>query len=341
MKNCITALTLFALSTVGCTPHVGLGSNIGWNDAEPPTIDGIGRGVEYNKQYKTLGPKVFNVKPDQVEMSGSYQERNEEKNRKYKAGASATIMKATASANVDVNSTEIYSSSDWNIIQLKDFSRVPTDKEFVYKCLTVSKFSFESSQKNSATAKLDAGQLANKLGVTAASVEVSANPDKPNTQKVVVNNPNICLAFLSAKLERAGWWFNRTNNPRNFTYERKRVENYNLEAGGVGAIVEPDFGRRATLTKPLYRLYSEVKNGKTLLFVEIQDRDTFQVVPPVLIEGSSAGVWSRRQFVHNYQVQDDILSPISVEVSAKMVSKGVVHIESAKLFSPEYKITRQ
>lgn len=341
MNRSTATLTLTMISLTGCTPHVGLGENIGWNDAEPPGIDGIGREVEYNRGYKSLGAKLVNVSPDKIEVLESYTERNEEKNKKYKADANLTIAKAVISAQADYQATEILTSNEWSVIQLKDYNQVPLYKEFAYRCLTVKKFTYESSSKTAASAKASAGDMASKLGVTAASLEISTNPEKPNSQKVVVSNPNICLAFLSAKLTRARWWWTQTDEPRSFRNEGGQYREYDLKPGSEGATVEPDFGRRAKTTKPKYRLYSEYRNGKALLYVEIQDREMFQETLPKLLTESSPGVWSRRYGIHTYHIENNVYSVISMDLSARVSLDGVIHVKAANLFSPEYKLTRQ
>ncbi|MVW87876.1 hypothetical protein EI969_18325 [Pseudomonas sp. PB101] len=336
MRNSLLLLPLL-LQVSGCTTFSGPGSDIGWTDAVPPVGNGVGRKVETNHRVKSLGQAAFQVTPDQLEILPTYNAVSTEENTKYSAGANAVFSQITADAKIERSTSNLSQSSDWKIVQLKDFSTVVLDKEFAYKCLTAKEYSYEVIQKTSGNVKLDASKIAQAFGVTAAAVEVSASPDKPNHTKVTIAEPNVCLSFVSATLERARW-LTRYDGTRSLRLDG--AKKFTLNINEPGPTVEPDFGKRAVQTKPRYQLYAGEAGGKATLNVMIEDRETHQEVPTKILKETLPGVWKQSYKVHTFNVEEDIYAIMSLDIEAKRTADNKIVVTYAELSSPEYKLKR-
>ncbi|MBV7569638.1 hypothetical protein [Pseudomonas sp. PDM27] len=336
MRNSLLLLPLL-LQVSGCTTFSGPGSDIGWTDAVPPVGNGVGRLVEKNHGFKSLGLAAFQVTPDQVEILPTYNAVSTEENAKYSAGANAVFSQITAQAGIERSTSNLSQSSDWKIVQLKDFSTAVTDKEFAYRCLTAKEYSYEVFKKTSGNIKLDASKIAQAFGVTTAAVEVSASPDKPNHTKITIAEPNVCLSFISATLERARWW-TRYDGTRSLRLDGEKK--FTLSINEPGSTVEPDFGKKAVQTKPRYQLYAGEVGGKATLNVMIEDRETHQEIPSKILKETYPGVWKQSYKVHTYNLEEDVYAIMSIDIEAKRTADNKIIVSFAELSSPEYKLIR-
>jgi hypothetical protein len=320
----------------GCSSLAGPGENIGWTDAIPPVGNGVGRLVEKNRGYKSLGAAAFTVNPDQVEVLETYEMATSSEETKFRARTEAVFAKITAAAGLEHASANLNISSGWRVIQLRDFSTAVIDKEFAYKCLTAQAFSYEASRANNAGASVDATEVAKVFGVTAAAVDVNASTGEHT--KITIANPNVCLSIVSAKWVRDRWWWSRSDKP--IAFKRGQETQFELVVDKPGAKAVPDFGRRAKATKPSYQLAAGSNNGQAILKVLIENNEIDQEIPAKILKENYPGVWSRRFPVHTFHIEDDIYAVMSVQVVAKRTDDNTIVVESAELTSPEYRLIR-
>lgn len=336
MKN-LVMVGAITLHLSGCSTIVGPGNTIGWTDAIPPVGNGVGRLVEDNRGYKSLGPAAFTVSPDQVEVLDSYETKNDREETKFRTRTEAVFANIAATAGLEHSSANLSISSGWRVIQLRDFSTAVMDKEFAYKCLTSQAFSYEASKANNAGASVDATEVAKVFGVTAAAVDVNA--ESGVRTKVTISNPNVCLSFVSAKLvSYRPWWGQTSDKP--IAFKRGQEERFELAVDKPGAKAVPDFGKRAKATKPSYQLAAGSNNGQAILKVLIENHESDQEIPSKILKETYPGVWNRRFPVHTFQIDDDIYAVMSVEVTAKLTDENTIVVESAELTSPEYRLIR-
>lgn len=331
MRN-LALLVALPITVTGCSLLGGPGSQIGWRDAKPPVTDGVGRIVENNN----LSQLAFTVTPDMLEELGSYTSASTDENDKYKAGIDAVFKQITAKAELEFISSKSMQSNQWKIIQLKDFSTAVVETEFAYRCLTASKYKYTVSRKTKAGAQLDATALAKKIGGTSAKIEIGMVPDDPSKAEIIVDNPTVCLSFVSAKFERDRWW-SRFDGPRHFTVGG--LKSFTLtSSNGVVASAKPDFGKRALHTKPTYKLYAVEEGGKPQLQIKVFDsamhKNGYTIPVPELIPGT----WDNKIELPAFGVGGDIYGFMYVELKAKRTAENQILVSQAELYSPEYKL---
>jgi hypothetical protein len=330
-----SSILLFSVPFIltGCSIFGGMGREIGWNDAIPPVPNGIGRQV----QGKSLGQYVFDVDSSMIEELESYRTANFEKNEKYRAAVDAAYKQVTANAGFEFISEQAQASTNWRVFQLKNFNGLVPDKQFAYKCLTTDSYSYSVSRKNSGGVKLDASEIAKEIGISAASIEISKSPTKPGVSNVTVENPTVCLAFVSARFKRAGLKFNRNDLPRDFMVEGRKIDSLTADEGEY-AVALPDFGPRAFLTKPKYHLFATDNNGLITLKIRIEDRETFKELPHIVVPAQRPGYWNTSVQLPTFHVQDEVYGKLWVQINATQAADNQIKFKSAKLFSPEYKL---
>jgi hypothetical protein len=332
----ICAGGVIAVQLAGCSGIIGPGNAIGWNDAIPPVGNGVGRLVESNQGYKSLGPAAFPVGPDQIEALDAYGAVTIEEEAKFKGRTEAVFTKITANAGLERSTTNLSTSTGWKVLQLKDFSTAVVGKEFAYKCLTAQEFSYEASRAINAGAAVDTTQVAKAFGVASAAVQVDGGLG--NQTKVTIANPNVCLSFISAKLVRDRSWWSKSDSW--IPFFRGKDKKFELVIDKPGAKASPDFGSRAVNTKPAYQLAAGSLNGQAILKVLIDNHENDQDIPPKILKETYPGVWSRTFPVHTYHIEDDIYAVMSVDVIAKRTDQNTIEVESASLSSPEYRLIR-
>lgn len=335
MKN-IIVVGAITLHLSGCASLAGPGETIGWTDAIPPVGNGVGRLVEKNRGYISLGGVAFPVSPDQIEVLETYEAASSTEEAKFKTGTQAVFGNLAAAAGLEHASANLNISSGWRVIQLKDFSTAVIDKEFAYKCLTAQAFSYEASRANNAGAKVDTTEVAKVFGVAAAAVNVDASAG--HHTKVTIANPNVCLSFVSAKLVRDRGWSSSSDKP--VPFRQRQETHFELVVDKPGAKAVPDLGKRAKTTRPSFQLAAGSNNGRAILKVLIENNEIDQEIPSKILKETYPGVWSRRYPVHTFQIADDIYAVMSVEVVAQRTDDNTIVVESAELTSPEYRLLR-
>ncbi|GLO51367.1 hypothetical protein PPUN110474_27670 [Pseudomonas putida] len=328
----IAMMVVFPMSITGCTLFDGPGSQIGWRDAKPPVTDGVGRIVKNNN----LSQLAFPVSPEMLEELESYMSVSTEQNAKYKAATEVAFKQITANAKLEFISGKSMKSDQWRIVQLKDFSTAVVDTEFAYSCLTANSYKYTVSRKTTAGVELDASELAKKLGGTAAKVEVGMVPDDPSKAEISVQNPRICLSFLSATFERDRS-FTKNDGPRHFKVGDS--SKFTLtSSNGVIASAEPDFGRRAIHTKPTYKLYAVQEGGQQHLQIKVFDSAMYKKGYTVPIPELVPGTWDSRISLPTFGVGDNVYGFMYVDIKAKRTPENEILVSKAALFSPEYKL---
>lgn len=332
----VCASGIIAFQLAGCSVIGGPGGAIGWNDAIPPVGSGVGRLVERNKGYKSLGPAAFPVGPDQIEVLDTYGAVTVEEEAKFKGRTEAVFTKITANAGLERSSSNLSTSTGWRVLQLKDFSTAVVGKEFAYKCLTAEEFSYEGGKAVNAGAGVDTTVVAKAFGVAAGAVQLDGGVD--NQTKITIENPNVCLSFVSAKLVRErSWW---TKSDSWIPFLRGKEKKFDLAIDKLGAKARPDFGSRAINIKPGYQLAAGSLNGEAILKVLIDNHETDQDIPPKILKETYPGVWSKTFPVHTFHIEDDIYAVMSVDVTARRTDQNTIEVESASLSSPEYRLIR-
>lgn len=332
MRN--IALSFFVTFLVtGCSLFGGPGSQIGWNDSIPPVTDGVGRLVENG----SLASQAFSVTPDMLEELNSYQQANFEEQSKYTAAINMIFSKATANVGLEYEGSKSGQSTKWKIVQLKDFKKIVYDKKFAYRCLTTEKFTYTVNRKTKAGVTLDATKLAESVGAESAKIDVSMSPTKPDKADITVEDPRVCLSFVSAEFVRDRWFWESTDTPRSFTLDNKK--SFFLKSNtGTLAGAEPDFGKRALQSKPIYKLYAAEEKGRQVLKVKILDRQTFETFDDVVITETLPGVWQTPTKLPPFQISNDVYGNMRIEISAILMPDNNIKINWAHLYSPEYKL---
>lgn len=324
-----------ALQLTSCTPFKGPASDMGWTDAIPPTGNGIGRLVENNKGFKSLSTVAFHVSPDQIETLSSFDSVSIKKQTKYMAGANAAFTKITADASLERASQDLSQSSEWKIIQLRDFSTSVVDKEFAYRCITTDEYSYETSEKNSAQLKLDTSKA---FGVATASIDIQGGAEGVDLTKVTIKEPNVCLSFISATLvKKRSWWGNPVSSKG---IEYKGAKEFTLKTNKSGPSVEPDFGKRGVQTKPRYKLYADDSAGLATLKLQIEDRESNRTISHKIFIETLPGTWEQNYRIDTYNIETDTYSIISVDIIANRTENNEIHVSKAELTYPEYTLVR-
>ncbi|WP_454876038.1 hypothetical protein [Pseudomonas farris] len=340
----LTSTVVTASSILGCgNTAVGPGDAVGWRSLAPPEEKAIGKYIEKLPHNRvTLGGQGFVITDDLIRSSPSYNDVSDEEYSNYKAGAELSIKQITAKAGIEYSASKVSNSNGWSITQIDNFSRgAPLEKEFIYKCIMVSEYTFDAKSKVNGNVDLDAGKLAATFGVDVAKISLSSSPASPDSLKISIKNPNLCLSYISAKLERP--WFNDGGEIRTITKKTddgKYENKFKLSLNEFSEPRSPDLGSHAIDSKPFYRLFlSGPAEAPTLSFWK-EDRE-FPDRPPTYfaLKEKAPGQWFGQYGIEHYYYGDMKYALVRLELDAKRLPDGSIQVKSANLYSPTYKLS--
>lgn len=341
----VTSIVVATSSILGCSTKLpDPGTTVGWRTLAPPEENALGKYIEEmsNSKYTTLGGNGFEITDDIISITPSYSDVTSEEYSNYKAGAEASFKQITASAGIENTASEIIVSKGWSIAKIKNFSRgVPLEKEFVYKCIMFSEYTFDTKSKTTGNVNVDASKLASTFGVAVAKVDVSSSPASPDSLKVTIKNPNLCLSYVSAELYRP--WFGHKGEVRSITkktedgiYENK----FKLSLNETSDPRSPDLGNDAIDSKPHYRLFLSGTAEAPVLSFWKEDREFPDRAPTnFILKPKPNGKWSGQYGIENYYYGDMKYALVRLSLEAKKLPDGSVLVESATLYSPTYKLS--
>jgi hypothetical protein len=339
-----TSIVVAASSILGCGTKLPDSTEIGWRTLNPPEENALGKYIEEisNNKNVTLGGNGFEITDDIISTSPSFTDVTSEAYTSYKAGAEASFKQITANAGIENTASEVSISKGWSIAKINNFSRgAPLEKEFVYKCIMLSEYTFETKSKTTGGVDVDASKLASTFGVAIAKVNVSSSPASPDNLKVTIKNPNLCLSYISAELYRP--WFGHKGEVRSITkktedgtYENK----FKLSLNEASDPRSPDLGKDAIDSKPHYRLFLSGTAEAPVLSFWKEDRE-FPDRPPTYftLKEKPNGKWSGQYGIENYYYGDMKYALVRLSLEAKKLPDGSVQVESATLYSPTYKLS--
>lgn len=339
-----TSIVVAASSILGCGTKPPGSNEPGWRTLTPPEENALGKYIEEisNNKNITLGGDGFEITDEIISISPSFSDVTSEAYTNYRAGAEASFKEITASAGIENTASQVSTSKGWSIAKIKNFSRgAPLEKEFVYKCIMLSEYSFETKNKTTGNVDVNASKLASTFGVAIAKVNVSSSPTSPDSLKVTIKNPNLCLSYVSAELYRP--WFSHESEVRSIT---KKSENgvyenrFKLSLNETSDPRSPDLGKDAIDSKPHYRLLLSGTAEAPVLSFSKEDRE-FPDRPPTnfILKEKSNGKWTGQYGIENYYYGDMKYALVRLSLEAKKLPDGSVLVESATLYSPTYKLS--
>ncbi|KAA8552333.1 hypothetical protein [Pseudomonas marginalis] len=342
LKKAIVTVAITS-SLLGCvSDDTGPGKNFGWKTLSPPVEKALGRYVERDSGNVYLGGIGYTISDDTVFTSPSYNDVKSEDYSNYKLGAEASFKGVLAKAGIEHSANDSSSASGWSVTQIKDFSRgAPIDKEFVYKCIMVSDYTFEAKSKTSANLDLDASTLAKTFGVSVAKINLSTSPESPDSLKIIVKNPNLCLSYVSAKLSTP--WLGgkgKVNTVTKNDENNVNKSNFNLKLNESSEPRSADLGNSAKERKPLYRLTVRGTQDAPVLSIWREDRENIDA-PPVYfpLKEKAPGQWFGQYGIEQYYYSDMKYALIRIEIDAKILPDKSIQVKSAEIYSQKLNLS--
>ena len=342
----ITVTTTMMLSGLA-TAKPSKENPYGWKNLNPPRQNVLGKEVLKNG---FIGDLIYSVNSETVDVSESLLSVTDVQYSNAAAGAEVLAEGMSAELGYNYSKSEKLSSGNWKISQIRNVSsQILLDRMFVYQCLTASQYEFMVSRKKGVNAAIDASEIAKKFGVDTAKVGLKSQPDKPDQFKVVVNNPNICLSYITAIFEENnGVWPNNVKDkfvditgPYNVTGARKNKEkSYVLKPGDTSNPVFPIYMiNPKPSTNPEYRLMAIQSDQEPVRLVACKDdKGIGKFKCDTEIADDGYGKWNRTYRIDTFAYGDQKYKVVNMKIDAKRDDNGSIHIDSAKLFSPQYKL---
>jgi hypothetical protein len=308
----------------------------GWKSSPTPREKMLGRQIY---DGGVIGGQLIPVNEKNVEVAAVSDEFLRTSNDQYEAKVEATIKQVTAEVGGKLVNTEKLSASGVRVLQIIDFTTgAKVDQRFVYQCLTAQRYQFDLAKQAGGSVGVDASALANKLGVDAAKVEFKASPDNPDTVRVVVNNPDVCLAYVPVRFVDASskWWgcsvasktvtFHNVANAASFSLAPGQVSNWHsAEFCGKEPVGEPWYRLQAKRDAPGAAPYLEVcmkERGLTESATSCKRVDDLDGTPV---------------HVKTYPYEERLYKAVSLNVKGS-VSGDKIEIHRAYLTYPEYEL---
>ncbi|MEX5353336.1 hypothetical protein WCE02_18525 [Pseudomonas juntendi] len=319
------------------------GEMYGWRSLEPPRENALGRQLFAGGK---IGDPVINIMQSDIEVSSSSGVVSSDSNSKLNSNLEVFVKGVSAELGYDYEMSKKVSSSDWRIQQIKNFAYyLPVEQRFIYQCLVASEYKFDMSSKSGGKAVVDASVLAKSFGVDKASVGVTSAPTSPDKLSVTINNPNICLSYVSAYFKDVssnligsgvdGKYVDITGQNGSDKYSPV----FNLMPGQKSWFRAPQYSGKESPHKPWYRIAATLNaTGQSELEICVQYRSGRMEYKCKLLDPESNGVWDRPYHVDTYPFGRDLYKVISVNVSAKRMDDNSIRVEYARLMYPEYKL---
>jgi hypothetical protein len=326
----------------GCTTTTPTpGSSYGWNSVNPPRENVLGREILTNG---VIGEPIIKVQEDDIEFSKSLTSLTDNQFSKAEASFDLIVKGVSAELGYENSKSEELSSNDWEISQIRNFTyTVPVARKFAYQCLTASKYEFSASSKNGFDATIDATKLGNKFGVDKAKVTFKSKPDNPNEFTVIVQNPSVCLSYVSAYFKDNNSYITGSLKDKyvditGVNGDEKYSVSFELKPGEKSHFRTPQFIGSEPAHKPLYRLMATLDDQKRVnLAVCKQDRGTgSRGYKCEEIEDDGYGNWDRPYHIDTFGYGDQKYKVVNLNINAKRSTNGTIKISSAKLQYPQY-----
>lgn len=330
-----------AMILAGCTNNFGNPGSLGWQSLVPPEENALGRYIERTSKGITLGGEGFIINDSNTTMSKSYDDVTKEEYEKLQITAKAKIQEVSADAGLEITSSSSTKSLGFSVVGVRDFSGgVPLEKRFIYKCLMLSEYSFEAKSKTTANLDVDASAIAEKFGVADAKVSIKKGSDQPDTLKVSVKNPNLCMSFISAKLFRSYSPFESNGASRDFFKNQSLTgeKTFTLSKDGYSAPLDPDLRGAPRDSRPTYRLYTVKSEDKLKLYIW-KEQSEFPDKPKYFeMKEKTENHWFGEYGVENLYYNDNKYALIRARIEAERLPSGEIKINSASLRAPTYKL---
>ncbi|MNQ74391.1 hypothetical protein D3C85_891460 [compost metagenome] len=318
------------------------GEMYGWNALKPPRENALGRQLFAGGK---VGDPVIDLTPSNIEMSPALGTASNEVYSKSNAQLELIAKGASASLGYDYESAKKVESNEWKILQIKDFAYyLPVEQRFIYQCLTASKYNFELTNKSGANATLDAGPLAKIFGVDEANIGFTSNPDNPDKLTVSVDNPNVCLAYVSAYFRNVTKWMEESISEKYVDITAKNGSEkysttFSLTPGQRSWFRAPEYSGKESPHKPWYRIASIVdQSGKAELEICKQNRTGRRDYSCRTLDKKSDGQWDHLYHIDTFSFGDNMYKVITLDIDAKRLENNIIHVEYAKLSFPEYEL---
>lgn len=355
----IMVTTTMMLSGCLTTSKINTVNPYGWKDLNPPRQNALGRELFSNG---SIGEPVYNLNSENVLVSGSVDKVTDKRSSAAKASLDVIAQAASIQLGYDYIKSQNLSSSDWQISQIKDFSYViPVAKKFVYQCITASRYEFSASSKSGFNADVDVTEIAKKFKIDTAKVSIVSKPDSPNEFKVIVNDPSICISYVSA-------YFKDDNRYPGGTLIGKYVDitgvtgagetqaeiystKFELKPGESSHRRTPQFIGREPGHKPEYTLMATLgEQGLVNLNVCKQDKGTGAVdlgksIYDISykreckeIKDNGFGKWDRLYHIDTFSYENQKYKVIYVNINAKRTTENNIQINYARLSYPQYEL---
>ncbi|MFM5409784.1 hypothetical protein ACET9A_08930 [Aeromonas veronii] len=342
MKTQLLLSTSFAVVISGCATNATTpGNSYGWNSMEPPRENVLGREILAGG---VIGDFVLKVTPDDIESSKSLNRLKNDEYTKAEAGFDLLVKGVSADLGYEKTKSEKLNSNDWLISQIKDFAyTLPVERKFVYQCLAAEKYEFSATSKSGIDATIDAAKLGEKFGVEKANVTIKTNPDNPNEFSVTVENPNVCLSYVSAYFKDNNWYGTGSLKDKyvditGVNGDEKYSVEFTLKPGEKSHFRTPQFIGPEPAHKPWYRLMATLDdNGRVNLAVCKQDRGAGdRGYKCNELEDDGYGNWDRPYHVDTFSYETQKYKVVNLNINAKRKDDGTIKVSWAKLQYPQY-----
>lgn len=353
----ITVTTTMMLSGCLTTSKIPTANPYGWKDLKPPRQNALGKEILSNG---FIGEPVYNLNNENVLISGSADKVTDERSSAAKASLDVIAKTASVELGYEYVKSQELSSSGWQISQIKDFSYViPVAKKFVYQCITASMYEFSASSKSGFNAGIDVTEIAKKFEIDTAKVSIVSKPDNPNEFRVIVNDPSVCISYVSAYFKDDNVHLGKPLPPADITGVTGAGETqaeiysskFELKPGESSHRRTPQFPNPQPVHKPEYTLTATLgEQGRVNLNVCKQDKGTGVVNTSIFtddvsykreckeIKDDGYGRWDRSYHIDTFGYGNQKYKVIYLHINANHTPKNTIQINSAELRSPQYEL---
>ena len=338
----ITVTTIMMLSGMA-TAKPSKKNPYGWRNVNPPRQNVLGKEV---LKKGIIGDPIYILNSDNVEVSLSNETVTAAQYSNAKASFEVLAKEVTADLGYEYTKSENLSSSNWKISQIRNLAYIiPVNRKFAYQCLTASKYEFTATSSSGFDATIDATEIARRFGVDTAKVGVKSIPGKPDEFKVAVNDPSICISYVTAYFkDNNGPRFVRANEyvditgPYIFGSSNGKGENsYKLKPGETSNRVWPKYKfERPPANNPTYNLTSRQDNQGIIQLLSCKHNNAYEC--KIIKPDDDNGNWNGRYLIDTFAYGEQKYKAIDMEINAKRTQDGTIEIKSAKLFYPQYKL---
>ncbi len=336
----ITTMMLSGCSTTFVPPEKNL---YGWNNVNPPRQNVLGYEV---LSKGVIGQPIYNLDSDNILVSDSIGKVTSEQYLAAQYNFDVLAKKATAELGYEYTKSEKLTSNSWKISQIRNLEHtLPVNRRFAYQCLNASNYEFTATSNSGIDATIDATKIAARFGVDKAKVTFKTKPDKPSDFTVIVNDPSVCISYVTAYFEENnGPIFNRTNEhvaitgPDLFESSNDKGKNsYELKPGETSYRVSPLYKfERPPAINPEYNLTARQDNQGLIQLLSCKDKTTYKC--KTIKPDDDNGNWNGTYLIDTFAYGKQKYKVINMNIKARRTPNGTIEIKSAKLYYPQYKL---